>query len=226
MSTSPAAAANQSDTHQNELPWLRAVMVFNLSPVRYAHPSWLPAGAIQSSTSLALRRDMSAALLAERGLSAQFEWQPTLAVMQPMLLSVHSHGELALAVGVMAYRSGLRQVVQRHLWTQWRELLGERLDLLWSPLAECVPNAPAARLLPGPDAVDTVRATGQAVLLGLLNPDEPDQALVLSRARLRLPRSRVLDAAAWQPKVAQAEALATNLMNPPSRWSNPWTWLS
>ncbi len=221
--------------------WWRAVMVFNLSPAAYADPSWMPLA--PAPMSRAQRRQQSEALLAEHGLSANFLWDPRGLVARLMLLGVAEGAGLALSAGVMAHRARLRQVVQRERLQQWRALLGERFDLLWSPLAERVPAAPAqpACAQPGPQAAAALREDGQAVLLGLLDPDDALQRPLWQRARLRLPRSRALDAQAWQPRLSrpQAEALAEGLASllappdasassstSPSCWSSPWTWLS
>lgn len=220
--------------------WLRAVLVFNLSPVAYADPSWLP-DARWSDTARA-RRQACEALLAERGLAERFTWEPRGTAARLMLLSAAAGAELALAVGVMAHRQRLRQVVRRELLQQWREMLGEWMDLLWHPLAERVPIAPmrCACAQPGEQAEATLREDGQAVVLALLDPDDDAQVCMRQRACLRLPRERVIDLHAWMPRLArpQADALAEGLAalglppEPSSPSSSsplrspPWTWLS
>ena len=209
--------------------WLRAILVFNVSPAVYAHPSWLPPGAPSLLSSRAARRQLSDALISEHGLDDCFDWGLSAPVFRPMLLSPASWVELALTVGILAHRHHLRQVVKRELLVQWSALLGDRMELLWAPVAETVPAAPlGVKFVPGNEALAAMLDDGQAVLLALLNPQHDfAQANVLRRAQLRLPRNRLSNPSAWQPEVAHANALAKSLMDDilPRR-SPRWTWLS
>ena len=219
-----------SRDHSGDPAWLRAVLVFNLSPAVYAHSSWLPTSGMTAHSSRTARRQLSDALIAEHGLDDCFDWSPSSHILRPMLLSPASWAELALTVGVLAHRNHLRQVVKRELFAQWSALLGDRLELLWSPLADRLPAVgPSVRPPPGTEAVATMLNDGQAVLLALLNTQQHDfvHANVMRRAQLRLPRARLLDASAWQPEVVHADALAGSLMDDllPRR-SSQWTWLS
>ncbi|MES2888928.1 MAG: hypothetical protein V4739_13080 [Pseudomonadota bacterium] len=225
MTSSALLNAHGPGTCEGDPAWLRAVAVLNLSPVAYADTSWLPLNVPHASA--ALRRELSNDLLAQHALNEQFNWQPTQPAMRPMLLSRTSWDELALAAGVLAHRNRLRQVVQRDALAQWRELLADRLELLWSPLAERVPALPSpGRSTPGLQALNTLREDGQALLLGLLNPSDPEHLPVLGRAQFRLPRDRWHDKAAWRPLVSQADSVAESLMELLPRWSPQWTWLS
>lgn len=204
--------------------WLRAVVVFNLSPVAYADRSWSPVDVTHAPAPL--RRRLSNALLAKHGLSDQFNWEPTRPALRPLFLSSSSWDELALVAGVLAHRNRLRQVVGREALAQWHELLGDRLELLWSPLAERVPALPSPeRSVPGPQALQTLCQDGKALLLGLLKPDGPGDLAVLKRARFRVSRDRWYDKAAWRPLVAQADSVAESLMEQLTRRSPQWTWL-
>ena len=213
----------------DEAAWLRAVLVFNLSPAVYADASWLPPDAPAVDSSRAARRQLSDALIAEHGLDDCFDWGMSDPVLRPMLLSPQSWSELALTAGVLAHRNRLRQVVQREVFSQWQALLGDRMDLLWTPLADCFPAIGSQiKPAPSPEAVAAIRDDGQAVILSLLNPHHDFvHANVLRRAQVRLPRSRLLDPLAWQPEVVHADALAHTLMDEllPRR-SPEWTWLS
>ena len=208
---------------------LRAVLVFNLSPAVYAHESWLSAGGLSAHSSRSARRQLSDALMAERGLDDYYDWSLSSPSVGPMLLSPASWAELALTVGVLAHRNRLRQVVKRELFAQWSALLGERMELLWSPLADRLPAVSASvRPPPSTEAVAAMLDDGRAVLLALLNPRHDfGHANVLRRAQLRLPRARLLDPSAWQPEVADVDVLARSLMDDllPRR-SPQWTWLS
>lgn len=222
--TSPAS----SSARAGDAAWLRAVLVFNLSPAVYAHESWLPAGGVTAHSSRSARRQLSDALMAEHGLDDGFDWSLGSPLLGPMLLSPSSWAELALTVGVLAHRNRLRQVVKRELFAQWSALLGERMELLWSPLADRLPAVSSSvRPLPSTEAVAAMLDDGQAVLLALINPQHVGHANVLGRAQLRLPRARLLDPSAWQPEVADVDALARSLMDDllPRR-SPQWTWLS
>jgi hypothetical protein len=209
--------------------WLRAVLVFNLSPAVYAHSSWLPTNGMTAQSSRTTRRQLSDALIAEHGLDDCFDWSPSSHILRPMLLSPESWAELSLTVGVLAHRNHLRQVVKRELFAQWSALLGDRMELLWSPLADRLPAvSPSVRPPPSTETVATMLNDGQAVLLGLLNPQHDFvHANVMRRAQLRLPRARLLDTSAWQPELADADVLAGSLMDDllPRR-SSEWTWLS
>ena len=221
--------ASGSTRERDEAAWLRAVLVFNLSPAVYADVSWLRPGAERVDSSRAARRQLSDDLISEHGLDDCFDWSLSDPALRPMLLSPKSWAELALTVGVLAHRNRLRQVVQRELFSQWQVLLGDRMDLLWTPLADRLP-AIGSQLKPppSPEAVSAIHDDGQAVMLGLLNPQHDfAHANVLRRAQLRLPRTRLLDPSAWQPEVLDAEALAQTLMDEllPRR-SPEWTWLS
>ena len=221
--------ATGSTREGDEAAWLRAVLVFNLSPAGYADVSWLAPLAPGVESSRAARRQLSEALISEHGLDDCFDWGMNDPVLRPLLLSPQSWSELALTVGVLAHRNRLRQVVQRELSSQWQTLLSGRMDLLWTPLADRVPAIGAqTKPAPSPEAVTAIHDDGQAVILGLLNPQHDfAHANVMRRAQLRLPRTRLLDPLAWQPEVMHAEALAHTLMDDllPRR-SPEWTWLS
>jgi hypothetical protein len=180
-------------------------------------------------SSRSARRQLSDALIAEHGLDDCFDWSLSSPILRPMLLSPASWAELALTVGVLAHRNRLRQVVKRELFAQWSALLGDRMELLWSPLADRLPAVSSSvRPPPSTEAVAAMLDDGQAVLLALLNPQHDFvHANVLRRAQLRLPRARLLDPSAWQPEVAHVDALARSLMDDllPRR-SSQWTWLS
>lgn len=224
-----SSLATGSTREGDEAAWLRAVLVFNLSPAVYADMSWLPPQAPGVESSRAERRQLSEALISEHGLDDCFDWSMNGPVLRPMLLSPQSWSELALTVGVLAHRNRLRQVVQRELSSQWQALLGARMELLWTPLADRVPAIGAqTKPAPSPEAVRAIHDDGQAVILGLLNlRHDFAHANVMRRAQLRLPRTRLLDPLAWQPEVMYADALAHSLMDDLLPLRSPeWTWLS
>ena len=217
-------------TGSSDGAWLRAVLVFNVSPAAYAHPSWLPSGSLSSvHSSRVARRQLSDALIAEHGLDDCFDWSLSSPVLRPMLLSPASWTELALTVGVLAHRAALRQVVKRDQLAQWSALLGDRMDFLWADVAERIPAAPTvSKASPSTATVAAMIDDGQAVLLALLNPQHDfAHANVLRRTQLRLPRARLSDPSAWYPEVTQPHALAESLMDDVlPRRSSRWTWLS
>ena len=209
-----------------------AVLRFDSQPALYADPSWLPQWAVGSPRPLQLRleRELSSWLLAQQRVDGPCDWAACCAAARLFMMDARERDALALVTGVAAHRASLRQVVLHDRIEALRVGLGGALDVLWSPVAECVGHAESRLVVPwdvvGVDALRSrLRQDGLHQLLRLLNPDDVRQRAAAARAALCAPR-RATGADARGLPAAQAERLSDALIEfAVPEWASAWTWL-
>lgn len=229
---------NSTQSSRDVLPlskderWLGVALRFDTQPAAYAHPSWLPLWAGESPQPLSPRieRELSTWLLAQQAVSEACDWSACCRAARLFMLGPRERHALALATGVAAHRTSLRQVVVRERIEVLRSGLGDALDTLWSPLAECVDHAERRLVLPlNAGGIDALRLRlhddGLCALLRLLNSDDALQRDTAARAAFCAPRSQALVAAHGLPS-QQAERLSEALVEfAIPRWASTCTWL-
>jgi YOP proteins translocation protein K (YscK) len=232
--SSDAARASRTDhgEFQTRADWPLLLLRFNCDIASYAHASWLPAGlpAYEELACGQYREALSIGLLAELGLQDCFDWVMRSPTSRLFMVDDEARCQLALIVGICAYRNQLRQIVQRQQLEALRQALGDAQDALWLPLAEQVPHAVAGvNLLPLASQPVVLRQhlmqEGLQQMLRLLDPKDPKQRASAKRARLCLHKDEV---ARIRPCLPTIEAMAMSramIEHAVSRWTPQWNWL-
>lgn len=128
------------DNGDSPKQWVSNLVRFNLQPVLYADPSWLPSWLSVEVEALSprMRDALSGQILREHGLDNCYDW----AVKEPgarlFMIEPLSRDQLALAIGVAAQRDTLRRVVLKSRLASLHSCLGDALDVLWLPISETV----------------------------------------------------------------------------------------
>jgi YOP proteins translocation protein K (YscK) len=211
--------------------WAEALVRFNLDPVDYADPSWLPHWA--PSASPRVRQELSRGLLREQGLETLCDWAIEDRAARFFMIDAGALDRLGLAVGIASHRDSLRQIVRKDQLTALRECFGAASSTVWLAVAETVPRAdePLALSSAAFDSqalVQRFKLDGKRQLLRLLDDAEPAQRAVAWRARFCLPRPADGHAASPPPALPAAhaarmtEAIVADLITP---WAPAWTWL-
>jgi YOP proteins translocation protein K (YscK) len=219
--------------------WAQAVVRFNLDPVEYADPSWLPPWAAQATPRV--RQELSRGMLREQQLETLCDWVIDDRGARLFMMDAATLDRLGLAIGIAAHRDTLRQVVRRERLTALRECFGAASSTLWLAVAETVPRAdsPLALQWSPFDAkalVERLKRDGKRQLLRLIDDADPAQRATSLRAAFCLPRpSGGTDGAAHggadesrlaplQPAQAirMTDAIVGDLLKP---WASQWTWL-
>jgi YOP proteins translocation protein K (YscK) len=210
--------------------WARALIQFNLEPVRYAHPSWLPEWAVQADLDSQTVLSLSKHLLVSQGVSQLFDWTLQLSAARLFLIPSHELANIALALGIASHRDRLRQVVRKEHILLLRKCTGEMLDVVWLPYAQTVPKS-SDTLVFGWEKFEPAVLTaylqmaGYSVLLSLLDKNQLNERPAAIRAGFCAPK-HINQAALIQLPDSQKQTLLATIINiiTPQQ-ATAWTWL-
>lgn len=207
--------------------WVALVLRFNLDPVSYADPSWLPTWAKDASDDA--RRALSQDLLRQQGLEMHHDWVMEDPVARIFCIDSATLCMLARAVGVTSHRHELRQVVSKRQLNLLQVALGDAMSVLWLPSLESIELASPVPLAWGQLDADALRdamtCEGFRQLLRLVDPAQLDRQAVSGRMSLCAPRhlQQVRLPALNERCANQLVGALVNDMLP--RWAPAWTWL-
>jgi hypothetical protein len=214
--------------------WPGAVLRFNLNEASYAHLSWLPTSLAAPASGGRYQYQYAAALSAglrdEVGVAGLYDWSIDSAAARLFLMDAGSLATIALIVGIAAHRQTLRQVVQGQQIELLGNQLGTALDTLWFPLAQAVPAAETALLLPwnmpsnreNRELKPALVEEGQRQLLRLVDTKQRASAM---RAALCMSRSVAKEPLPCLSAVQAQTMTDTIIEHAVTQWTPQWTWL-
>lgn len=207
--------------------WVALVLQFNLDPVAYADPSWLPPWAMGASEEV--RRALSQDLLKQHELDQHHDWGMEDPVARIFCIDTPSLSLLATAVGVASHRHELRQVVSKTQLASLHSGLGNAMEALWLPTLEPIAFAPPASLVWGRLDAATLRAAmaceGFRQLLRLADPSQAARQAVSGRMNLCAPRHLQQERLPALNERAANQLVGALINDMLPRWAPSWTWL-